>query len=140
MNYDEADDDLDELPARPRKEIPAADRELLGLAARALGAVRVEDVEGENWVNLHFADGSTIYHWNPLQFYGDTFELAVRLSARAGGIAIMLNSRFDQTDFAQVHTDESHKSGLACMGDDPLQGAALAVVRAAAEIGKTMAC
>jgi hypothetical protein len=135
MNLDD-DDTVDELPPRPRQVIPTADRDLLELAARALGAVRVEDVDGEEWVNLHFADGSTVFHWNPLLFYGDTFELAVRLSAREGGIAIMLNSRFDQTGFAQVHTDERHKSGHAYMGDDPLQGAARAVVRAAAEIGK----
>ena len=131
-------DDLDELPPRPRKEIPAADRELLHLAALALDAEHVEDVDGEEWLNLHFADGSTVFHWNPLMHYDDTFVLAVRLSAREGGIAIMLNSRFDQTGFAQVHTDERHKSGHAYMGDDPLQGAARAVVLAAAEIGKKL--
>lgn len=79
MNYDESQDDLDELPPRPRKEIPAADRDLLELAARTLGAVHVEDVEGEQWVNLHFADGSTVFHWNPLVHSDDTFNLGVDL-------------------------------------------------------------
>ena len=73
------DDDLDELPARPRKAIPAADRELLELAARALGAVRVEDVDGEQWLVLHFADGTVAHGWNPLVHSDDTFVLSVRL-------------------------------------------------------------
>jgi hypothetical protein len=72
-------DDLDELPAPPRKSIPEADRLLLELAARAIGAVRVEDVDGEEWLILHFADGTETHGWNPLLFYGDTFELAVSL-------------------------------------------------------------
>jgi hypothetical protein len=80
MNLDDDDfETVDELPAPPRREIPAADRELLELAARALGAVRVEDVDGEEWVNLHFADGSTVYGWNPLVHSDDTFNLAADL-------------------------------------------------------------
>lgn len=78
MNLDD-DDTIDELPARSRQAIPAADRALLELAARALGAVHVEDVEGENWLNLHFADGSVIYAWNSLVHGDDTFNLAVDL-------------------------------------------------------------
>lgn len=77
---DEAYDDLDELPAPPRREMLASDRQLLELAARAIGAVRVEDVDGENWLILHFADGTVMHGWNPLLFYSDTFELAVTLN------------------------------------------------------------
>jgi len=72
-------DDLDELPAAPRVDIPAADLLLLERAARAIGADRVEVVDGEGYVNLHFADGSVVYSWNPLMFSGDAFDLAVRL-------------------------------------------------------------
>jgi len=72
-------DDLDELPAPPRVDIPADDLVLLERAARAIGAVRVEVVDGEGYVNLHFADGSVVHSWNPLMFSGDAFDLAVRL-------------------------------------------------------------
>ena len=72
-------DDLDELPAQPRVDIPAADLALLERAARAIGAVRVEVVDGEGYVNIHFADGSVVYSWNSLLFSDDAFNLAVRL-------------------------------------------------------------
>ena len=72
-------DELDELPAPPRVDIPAADLVLLERAARAIGAVRVEVVDGEGYVNLHFADGSVVHSWNPLVFSGDALDLVVRL-------------------------------------------------------------
>jgi len=50
-------DDLDELPAPPRVDIPVADLALLERAARAIDAVHVEMVDGEGYVNLHFAEG-----------------------------------------------------------------------------------
>ena len=71
-------DDLDELPAPPRVDIPAADLALLERAARAIGAVQVEVVDGEGYVNLHFADGPVVHSWNPLMFSGDALDLAVR--------------------------------------------------------------
>lgn len=76
MNLD--DDTVDELPAPPRVEIPAADLDLLVLAARALGA-RFEEVDGEGYGNLHFDDGEVVHAWNPKQFSGDSFELAAAL-------------------------------------------------------------
>jgi hypothetical protein len=72
-------DDLDELPAAPRIDIPATDLVLLERAANAIGAVRIEVVDGEGYVNLHFADGSVVHSWNPLMFSGDALDLAVRL-------------------------------------------------------------
>lgn len=77
--YPDDDGDQDEPPAPPHTAIPEADLELLQLAARALGAVRVETVEGEQWVNLHFEDGSTMFGWNPLRHSDDTFNLAADL-------------------------------------------------------------
>lgn len=74
------DDDADGLPVRPHGPgLPEADLQLLELAARAIGAVRVEVVESENWVNLHFEDGSTVFGWNPLLHSDDTFNLAADL-------------------------------------------------------------
>jgi hypothetical protein len=72
-------DDLDELPAPPRVDIPESDLVLLKRAARAIGALRVEVVDGEGFINLHFADGSVVHSWNSLMFSGDAFDLAVRL-------------------------------------------------------------
>jgi hypothetical protein len=73
-----SDDDGD-LPAVPRGPgLSPEDRELLELAARALGA-RFEEVEHEGYGNLHFEDGRVINAWNPLAFGGDAFELAVSL-------------------------------------------------------------
>jgi hypothetical protein len=77
MMGNEIYDDLDELPAAPRVDIPAADLMLLERAARAIGAVRVDVVDGEGYVNLHFADGSVVHSWNPLSFNGDALDLAI---------------------------------------------------------------
>jgi hypothetical protein len=55
---------------------------LLELAALAIGAVRVEVVDGEGFVNLHFADGLVVHSWNLLTFSGDALELAVTLHLR----------------------------------------------------------
>ena len=71
--------DLGRLPRQPRVDLSEADLMLLERAARAIGAVRVEVVDGEGFVNLHFADGSIVHSWNPLMFSGDAFDLAVRL-------------------------------------------------------------
>lgn len=111
---------LDELPAPPRKDIPAADRELLELAARALGAVRFEEVDGEGYANLYFEDGSIVYSWNPLQFSGDTFELAVKLSL-----------------LGESTTYQHHLTTLRSRGMGSMEAARRAVVITAAGIRKT---
>lgn len=111
--------EVDELPAPPRKTIPAAERELLELAARAIGAVRVEDVEGEQWVNLHFDDRSTMFGWNPLRHSDDTFIMMVRLHLLGG------NPRF-----IDLLAEEQGREGT-----DQVEAARRAVTRAAAEIG-----
>jgi hypothetical protein len=71
-------DDLDQLPAAPRIDISGPDLVLLERAARAIGAVHIEVVDGEGYVNLHFANNSVVHSWNPLMFSGDAFDLAVR--------------------------------------------------------------
>jgi hypothetical protein len=71
--------DLEDLPGRYRVDIPETDLVLLERAACAIGAVRVEMVDGEGHVNLHFADTSVLHSWNPFMFSGDVFDLAVRL-------------------------------------------------------------
>jgi len=126
-------DDLDELPAPPRKSIPEADRELLKLAARALDAVRIEDVDGEQWLILHFTDGTVMHGWNPLLFYGDTFELAVRL-----GLQVKPGTYRDEAATAYSPSGVEAKERVHYQ-QDMLSATARAVVRAAAEIGKQRA-
>lgn len=132
MNEWDPDDDdtVDELPPRPRQAIPLADRELLGLAARALGAVRVEDVDGEQWLILHFANGTVAHGWNPLVFYNDTFELAVHLE-------LDIMHRVVGGKRAEILPPGGPLTQEFYGVDGPL-ATARAVVRAAAEIGKQL--
>ena len=123
-------DDLDELPAPPRVDIPPADLELLELAARALGAVRFEVVDGEGYGNLHFADGTVVYAWNSLVHSDDTFNLAVTLELDimhrvVGGKRVEILAAGDPitTEFDQGDARATTRR---------------AVTRAAAEIGKSM--
>ena len=122
MHDDEQYDDLDELPAPPRREMLASDRELLHMAGRALGAVRVEDVEGENWVNLHFADGSVAYAWNSLMHSDDMLNLAAMLHIDIAWLG----------DSDVLADGNSSEPTIA----DPAAAARRAVTRAAAEIHK----
>lgn len=119
--YDELegnDDDDFEMPERSRKVIPAADLELLRLAARAIGA-ELEEVDGEEWVNLHFEDGSIEHHWNPLVHGDNTFALGVKLRLFE-----------EHPGFLWILWDERVVTA------DPVAAAMRATVRAAAEIGK----
>ena len=136
--YESDDDGPDGMPLRPLGSvIPEADLELLTLAAKAIGA-QVEIVEGENWLSLHFADGSVVHAWNSLVHSDDAFELLVKLAQREGGAAVLLNSRFGSTGFVDVHTDAHHIAPQEYMLDSPSAATRRAVTRAAAEIGKAL--
>jgi hypothetical protein len=115
------DDDADGLPVGPRGAgIPEGHLKLLELAARAIGAIRIEVVEGENWVNLHFADGSVVYGWNSIMHSDDMLNLSARLR-------IDIEWEGEAAVFADGNWSE-------LVGDDPAAAARLAVTRAAAEI------
>ena len=114
--------DLDELPERPRVDIPKADFVLLERAARAIGAVRVEVVGGEEFVNLHFADGSVVHSWNSLMFSGDALDLAVRLR---------LEVRIHEQDTTAMTADL--KLANEPHGDDAGASTRRAITRAAGE-------
>jgi hypothetical protein len=118
-------DDLDELPAPPRRDITSADLELLTLAARALGAT-FEEVDGEGYGNLHFDDGEVIHAWNPLVHSDDAFNLAVRLR-----ITPHINGNLTEAECVQGFCTEPHF-------DDAYAATRRAVTRAAAEVGKAM--
>ena len=126
--WDPDDDDLvDELPAPPRKSIPEADRELLHLAARAIGAVRVDDVEGEQWLSLHFADGTVVHGWNALLFGDDAFNLAT-------DTRMQITQRVEEVRIGHRSIPAVYEP----VGDDRRAGTRRAVVRAAAEIGRSV--
>lgn len=133
MDLDDLDT-VDELPARPRRTIPEADRELLELAARALGAVHVEDVDGEEWLILHFADRSIRHGWNSLIHSDDTVDLIVQL-----GLAVTVLIE-DGYALARPSRELEGFEGRSYeeLTPNPHDATRRAVTRAAAEIGKTL--
>lgn len=118
-------DDLDELPAPPVRSLPPEDRALLELAARAIGCVRFEEVEGEGYANLHFADGSAINAWNPLVHSDDAFDLIVRL-----------DMGLDIPGGGWVYANGCYGNCSEPEGNDKAAATRRAITRAAAEIGK----
>ena len=122
----ENDDDLNELPTAPRVDIPETDLVLLERAARAIGAVRMEVVDGEGYVNLHLADGSVVHSWNPLAFSGDALELAVKLNIH---VLRFQTSATAHPMVASWGCDERDDG-------DPLGATRRAITRAASQIGK----
>lgn len=114
----------------PTKIIPADDLELLTLAARALGA-QFEEVDGERYGNLGFEDGSIAYAWNSLVHSDDTFNLAADLELDilhrvVGGRRVEVLAAGGM--LIQEFYENDRKAAIR-----------LAVTRAAAEIGKSMA-
>jgi hypothetical protein len=113
------------------------DRELLELAAKAAGI----SVWWNGRTCFLLEDGVAKYEWNPLYDDGDALRLAVTLK-----ISIHLRPKrvevlswplpktpygFGGTPFPKVETVEPYD-------DDPLAATRLAIVRAAAEIGRSM--
>jgi hypothetical protein len=100
------------------------DRELLELAAKAAGM----EIEWRKWVidpkartlgGCCFALVGTHTYWNPLTDDGDALRLAVAIGAHEGKCQVLIN------------LDEVDSLG-------PTRAICLAIVRAAAEIGRNM--
>jgi hypothetical protein len=132
--YQASDDDgPDGMPLRPRGAgLSDADVELLTLAARSLGAERVEVVEGERWVNLHFTDRAPAFGWNPLLHGDDAFNLAVQLD-----FSIEQNKSFERScALAYVPGQESmfETEFFEPWDGDKSAATRRVIVRAAAEI------
>lgn len=126
--YQPSDDDgPDGMPLRPRGAgLSDGDLELLTLAARAFGAVRVECVEGENWLHLHFANETTAFHWNPLVHGDDALALSVRLKLDVTH-RVVGGERVEVVPAGMSATVEPYNG-------DPYAATRRAVTRAAAEI------
>ena len=112
------------------------DRELLELAAKAAG-VHIDDWNFDTPVE-YFWDGDpqnperNYRYWNPLTDDGDALRLAVELR---------LPLHFPKSQVAcDKYWDSSHSlyfTHVENMNDDPYAATRRAIVRAAAEIGKT---
>ena len=91
------------------------DRELLELAYRSYAP-------GENYIRMVNVAGAD--YWNPLTDSGQALELAVKT-----GLAVSICTGY--TAILDCKTREEH-------GDDPYAATRRAIVRAAAEIGRSM--
>lgn len=98
------------------------DKELLELAAKAaeIDARRLPDA----WPNRFDDD-----QWNPLIDDGDALRLAVKL-----GLYIAVDNGIKET----IWNSPNWKRGAEPHNDDPYAATRRAIVRAAAEIGKSM--
>lgn len=108
------------------------DKELLELAAKAAGVKYKEDfVDPLGGAGLYVTGGLSRWYWNPLTDDGDALRLAVKL-----GLWFYIRETYTDvmTDLArhiEVFMTEQH-------GDDPYTATRRAIVRAAAEIGRTL--
>ena len=114
------------------------DRELLELAAKAAGIKHVDytgiDYDGRHGFELVGEYGRHIGTWNPLQDDGDALRLAVTL-----GLDLELHGLNATMPYCAAVYDCSR--GLAIEQEftgDIMSTARLAIVRAAAEIGKNL--
>ncbi|HCF9490649.1 hypothetical protein ACM8AB_31530 [Pseudomonas aeruginosa] len=98
------------------------DRTLLELAARAAG---IDPVLAEP---INFSTGVE-YYWNPRDDDGDALRLAVKLR---------LDISVEREIQVSWWQGESLETVTWPLGDDPYAAARYAIVRAAAEIGKSM--
>ncbi|NTT95262.1 hypothetical protein [Pseudomonas aeruginosa] len=119
------------------------DRELLELAALAAGIkarwFRVNQWRqvGGNRMQTGQDDVFGTHHrkpWNPLTDDGDALRLAVKLGLT---VDIDLDESWTEIDYTADYQDKEIREGHGG-GTDPYGATRLAIVRAAAEIGKSM--
>jgi hypothetical protein len=117
-----------------------SDRELLELAAKAAGIkLCVWGSKGkENFANVSDAENHKL--WNPLTDDGDALRLAVKIASLRKGafFGVTISSMHDGQGFASAEFHSKDGSGSTHVGEDPYAATRRAIVRAAAEIGKTM--
>ncbi|HCE5959975.1 hypothetical protein [Pseudomonas aeruginosa] len=119
------------------------DRTLLELAARAAGIkarwfkVNQWRQVGGNRMQTGQDDVFGTHHrkpWNPLTDDGDALRLAVKLGLT---VDIDLDESWTEIDYTADYQDKEIREGHGG-GTDPYGATRLAIVRAAAEIGKSM--
>ena len=104
------------------------DKELLELAAKAAG-IDYYQLEGGVFVEV-FVDGHA--EWNPLTDDGDALRLAVKL-----GLTVSIDATNKETEVWR-YVGSVNADILEAFKDDPYTATRLAIVLAAAEIGKGM--
>lgn len=110
-------------------------KELLELAAKAAG-IELRIYEGmvvEPGTDFVTVDANTGIKWNPLDIStGDALRLAVKLGLHIGNYGASCDVTITRTRLVNtISFREEHK-------DDPYAATCRAIVRAAAEIGRTM--
>lgn len=98
------------------------DKTLLELAAKAAGIAAHTFIDGSF---LHILHGQIVARWNPLDDDGDALRLAVKL-----GLSIEILSTRMEPHTRVNGKEEEHRA-------DPYAATRRAIVRAAAEIGKS---
>jgi hypothetical protein len=117
-------------------------REMLEWAAKAAG-MKVPTKEDYPWAYIDHhgihrdiscgGDGSRMSHWNPLVSDGDAFRLAVKLK-----LDIFFHPSRVEAHVAGGRIPAISNIAREEYEDDPLAATRLAIVRAAAEIGRSM--
>lgn len=110
-----------------------SDRELLELAAKAVGMVTYGDYDDNMWAHRADQHPDEGRRWNPLTDDGDALRLAVRLHIQIG---ILSNPEV----WAQFYRADDKVTGWITIKEptsgDPAAATRRAIVRAAAAIGK----
>lgn len=108
------------------------DRELLELAAKAAG-IEWYGYAGDDQCECRYFDigENDVVKWNPLIDDGDALRLAVKLNFN-------VCNREHEVEIFNDDNGEFLCSISISEGDDPYAATRLAIVRAAAEIGKAM--
>jgi len=115
------------------------DRELLEAAAKAAGFDSVIEMYGFNDFGEPLLDGNeppTV--WNPLTDDGDALRLAVKLGISILSFPACIGTRWPLNNLPVklIGTDPPYED--ISSGQDPLVATRRAIVRAAAEIGRSM--
>jgi hypothetical protein len=103
------------------------DHELLELAAKAAGIVNYSVSDTGVCVELGSRRGAVTSYWNPLTDDGDALRLAVKLEMF-----------LDLTIAMRKNADVDANTSTEDCNNDPYAATRRAIVRAAAEIGKSM--
>ena len=116
------------------------DRELLELAAKAAGM----NMKAWKWYDglaphfhLMIDDMPTANTWNPLTDDGDALRLAVKLGLEVSMGAVGRHPETGEV-FGMTYVTSADYDCLEKHSDDPYAATRRAIVRAAAEIGRTM--
>lgn len=116
------------------------DRELIELAAKAAGLSRaiVYDAYPDDGFPAPYAKLEKHIYWNPLIDDDDALRLAVKLGMDLLRTEVDIEAIATLPPYAPMERNVPAPFGIEQLGDDPYAATRRAIVRAAAEIGKSM--